>query len=69
MWDYSLVTFLIILGAAGLVVMGFVVNRFFYKDETTGMRDPSNEQVEYMREVRHRYFDALQWTARHVQPS
>jgi hypothetical protein len=33
------------------------------------MRDPSNEQVEYMREVRHRYFDALQWTARYVQPS
>jgi len=62
--DYGLITFFVILGAAALVVIGFVVARFYNKDDVSGMRDPSNEQVEYMRSVRHRYFDALEWTAR-----
>jgi hypothetical protein len=67
MMDYGLITFFVILGAAALVVVGFVVARFYNKDDAAGMRDPSNEQVEYMRSVRHRYFDALEWTARSVQ--
>jgi hypothetical protein len=67
MMDYGLITFFVILGAAGLVVMGFVVARFYNKDDINGMKDPSNEQVEYMRSVRHRYFDALEWTARLVE--
>lgn len=66
MMDYGLITFFVILGAAALVVMGFVVARFFNKDEGLGMKDPSNEQVEYMRGVRYRYFGALEWTARSV---
>lgn len=68
MMDYALITFLIILGAAAIVIMGFVVARFFNKEEKNGMKDPSSQQVEYMRSVRHRYFDSLEWTARFVYP-
>jgi hypothetical protein len=62
--DYSLITFLIILAAATLVTCGFVVNRFFGPTEGNRMRDPSNEQLEYMRSVRMRNNDALEGTAR-----
>lgn len=62
--DYALITFFIILGAGAFVIIGFVVARFWNKEEHSGMKDPSNEQVEYMRSVRHRYLDTLEWTAR-----
>lgn len=68
MMNYSLITFLIILGAAMIVVMGFVTARLFNKEEDSGMKDPSSQQVEYMRSVRHRYFESLEWTARSFYP-
>lgn len=64
MMDYALITFFVILGAGALVIIGSVVARFWNRGEHNGMKDPSNEQVEYMRSVRHRYLDALEWTAR-----
>ncbi|QDS71420.1 hypothetical protein FKW77_003347 [Venturia effusa] len=70
MMDYVLITFLIILGAAALVVIGFAVARLFVKDvkeEDSGMKGPSNEQIEYMASVRNRYFNYLVWTAREAR--
>jgi hypothetical protein len=66
MSNYGLITFFAILGAAALVVCGFVVNRFFGNPEDKKGDTPSNDQMEYMRSVRHRYLDALEGTARLV---
>lgn len=54
---------IVILGAAFSVLLGFALFRFFVKDNTDGIRDMSNEQKDYLRQVRVRnkgwnYFEA-----------
>lgn len=52
----TLVVFLCILGAAATVTVGFAFQRLWgKKDEpANGFKDSSNEQQQYMREVRQR---------------
>lgn len=50
----SWIILIVILGAAFSVLLGFALFRFFVKDSNDGIRDMSNEQMEYLRQVRRR---------------
>lgn len=54
---------IIIVGAAFSVLLGYALFRYFVPDNKDGIRDISNEQKEYMRQVRRKnqglnYFEA-----------
>lgn len=62
----NLIVVLVILGAAFLVVIASGFSRMYYGVPETGIREPSQEQVEYMRQVRYRTRVNLYHTAREV---
>jgi hypothetical protein len=59
--DYSWIVLVIIVGAGAFVLCCYAVLRFYGNDDVDGVKSRSNEQLEYMREVRQRNFASLEW--------
>lgn len=55
-----------VVGSGFLVCMGMGITRMLNGNESEGVREQSNEQREYMAEVRRRYFHMLEFEARRL---
>ena len=62
----NLIVILVVLGSGFLVVVASGFSRLYYGAPPTGIREPSQEQVDYMRQVRYRTKVNLYHTAREI---
>ncbi|KIV99595.1 uncharacterized protein PV09_08771 [Verruconis gallopava] len=67
--NYNLIVLYVILGACAAVMCSYAVARLTGNFEEAEFQNFSNEQVEYMRQVRQRNLDYLGWMMRSKRPS